>query len=265
MGVTGYMPFVDTPDMWQNMFDITEIHPNYPNNYNDTTSYPSGTETNLQKVMNVRFATFQNNITNSQNRIEQLRQIELQNFVMYSLCCMGVQQEEEGFFAELLEYEEDNDVTVIQPTDPVIKKWRYRWKELKFSGIYGETGPDPNSYAIHNLEKWGAGDKVSSVTQDDTWAINLNERKFLNIGSFKSYNPGYYEQNLPTGYRMRPIGIEAESIVEASGSVWHIVKMYRLPFKTFLQESGQSDLIPYYEGKYLYFFWAENALDGPCD
>ena len=148
MGVTGYMPFTDTPDMWQNMFDTTEIHPNYPDNYNDTSSYTEGNKTNLQKVMNVRFATFQNNLVNSQNRVEQLRQIELQNFVMYSLCCMGIKDEEESFFAELEAYEEDNDVTVIQPTDPVIKKWRYRWRELKFDGIYGETGPDPSSYAI---------------------------------------------------------------------------------------------------------------------
>lgn len=266
MGATGYMPYVDTPDMWQNMFDITEIHPNYPDNYNDVTSYPEGNVTNLQKVMNVRFATFQNNLVNSENRVEQLRQIELQNFVMYSLCCMGIKDEEESFFAELDVYEEDNDITVNQPTDPVIKKWRYRWKELKFDGIYGETGPDPSSYAIHNIEEWETGDTVASTTQDDTWAINLNERKFFNLlPSFKRYNPGYYAENLPTNYRMRPIGIDALSNVEESGSVSQVVRMFKLPFRTFLQESGQSDLIQYYEGKYLYFFWAENVLDGPCD
>ena len=30
MGETGYMPFLDSPDMWKNMFDLTPIHPHYP-------------------------------------------------------------------------------------------------------------------------------------------------------------------------------------------------------------------------------------------
>jgi hypothetical protein len=43
--------------------------------------------------------------TTSGDRLSKLRQIEAQNFVMYSLCCMG--KKENCFFAVLQRYEPD--------------------------------------------------------------------------------------------------------------------------------------------------------------
>jgi hypothetical protein len=49
------MPYVDTSEMWQNMFDMTEVHPNQGSNTKDPIP---GANTNLQKVCDIRYKSF---------------------------------------------------------------------------------------------------------------------------------------------------------------------------------------------------------------
>lgn len=253
MGSSGYMPFADTTEMWKNMFDMTEIHPNYPN----SSSRISGNSTNLQKVMNIRYKSFLQAGACASSRLEQFRNIELQNFVMYSLCCMGKRVGEESFFAVLTKFEEDNAIT--QPNNPDGKIYRYQWNKIKFNSKYNENGPvGSTGYNFHQLEKWSFDALASSTAQDDTWAINTNER-----GLTASYLPAGWISPAPSGFKLRPIGANTDT-VGATGEIFHIVKMNKIPLEQLLSESG-NEVYKKYIGKYLYYFDAENVLDGICE
>jgi hypothetical protein len=277
MGESGYMQYLDSPDMWKNMFDMTPIHPHYP----DDKTLPAtsislgiaGADTYLQKVIDIRYNVFQSTITgSSEDRLKKLREIEAQNFVMYSLCCMGKKQEED-FFAVLQRYEPDN-VSVITGSMPAnAKKYRYKWNKIKFNAVYGACGPagmsgssggsggtsGGKSYYFHQLENWSLDSTASSQTQDDTWAINVNER-----GLTSSYlPPGWSPSNIPSGFNYRAIGTNGNGTPPDSADIFHIVKMYQIPLSTLLTESG-NQVYPEYQNKYLSYFWAENVVDGSC-
>ena len=258
MGSSGYMQFVDNTEMWKNMFDMTEVHPNYPDSVGSAALVP-GVNTYLQKVMNIRYNAFlAENLVGASGaaaRLEEIRRIELQNFIMYSLCCMG-KKEEECFFAALLRYEEDSNCPA---GNSVGKKYRYKWNKLSFegttgstSGISGGTGNSGGSGAsggscgidlFYQVEKWGFDILKSSNTQDDTWAINLNER-----GLTTGYIPtGYISSCAPAGFKLRPIGAKATTL-STGEDIFHIVKLCK-----------------YTDGNnYVYYFTAENAFDGCC-
>lgn len=260
MGQSGFMQYVDTTEMWKNMFDMTEVHPHYPD-ANTFNQIVPGESTNLQKVIDIRYNSFLSGLSGSSgacgsDRLELIRKIELQNFIMYSLCCMGA-KDDESFFAALLKYEEDNKC----PTgNEYGKKYRYKWSKLTFEGLTGSTGgltgasgasgasggtgDSCGELYFHQVERWKFDSLQSSPTQDETWAINLNER-----GLTSGYiPPGFIlDCALPT-FKLRPVGAKAQT-VQPSEDIFHIVKMYR-------HTDGD---------KYFYYFAVENAFDGCCD
>jgi len=254
MGSSGHMQFVDNTEMWKNMFDMTEVHPNYPDSVGSAALVP-GDSTYLQKVMNIRYNAFlEENATGASGaaaRLQQIREIELQNFIMYSLCCMGKKQED-CFFAALLRYEEDSN---CPSGNSVGKKYRYKWNKLSFegttgatsgSGVSGGAGTSGGSCGIplfYQIEKWGLDSLKSSATQDDTWAINLNER-----GLTAGYIPsGYISSCAPAGFKLRPIGAKATTL-SSGENIFHVVKLCK-----------------YTDGNnVVYYFTAENAFDGCC-
>ena len=268
MGITGYMPFLDSPDMWKNMFDLTPIHPNYPEPL--TSKIVQGKDTYLDKIMQIRY--YVSNYLNyydgplpldgstGGDRLTKLRQIEKQNFVMYSLCCMG--NSEDCFFAALQRYEIDS--TYYSPQGPYqgkgqtgpngAKYYRYKWNKLNFtSGVSGLTsaygnisGITGNTYEGHQIEQWSLDPSIkSSDTQDKTWAINLNERGLT--GNYLP--PGWVPITSTTSnFKYRPIGAK-DSNVGDYGDIVHIARVC-------IQQVGPNDQIIY--------FWAENVLDGTC-
>lgn len=240
VGVTNYMSYVDNTEMWKNCFDLTAIHPNFPDG-----GTAVGSDTNLQKVINARYNAFIDGVCGAEKELEQIRKIELQNFVMYSLCCMG---QEDCFFAVLQRYEVDNTQT---PTGT--NAYRYKWNKISYidsftgpsgsCGACGASGASGSTY--HHLEKWTLEGAKSSDIQDETWAINLNER-----GLTSGYYPPGWADCLPSNFKYRPIGAKGNSTsVGTGGTAFHIVRLCKQI------ENGKS----------FYYFTAENVVDGCCD
>lgn len=263
MGTSGYMPFSDSPDMWKNMFDLTPIHPHYP----DNTELPatseslgiSGLETHLQSVMNIRYDTFKE----TQERLETLRQIESQNFVLHSLCCMG---KEECFFALLQRYEPDylyyggisgGNCGGSASTAPKLPAgatfYRYKWNKLRFDGYSpgssggnsgGSGGISGSSYDVAQIEKWSLDPVVKSgITQDHTWAINLNER-----GLSPGYLPPGWIKSTSPSCKFRPIGT-SDTDFKASANIAHIARVC-------LYQADANNKVAY--------FCVENVVDCNC-
>ena len=267
MGLDGFMPFLDSPDMWKNMFDVTPIHPDYPDTIDaDPANIVSGVDTKLQKVMDIRYDIFSGGASGASaaaGRLEKIREIEAQNFVMYSLCCMGKQ--ENCFFAALQRYEPDNTYYgVTCAPDPTLpgsaKFYRYKWNKILFepghegvtcgtcgssaaSGISGASGCTTYS---HQLEKWCLDPTTkSSATQDDTWAINLNER-----GLSGAYLPPGWVSPTSASFKFRPIGANTSSAIGVSGgNINHIARVC-------IEQIDAKTRVTY--------FWIENVLDGLC-
>jgi hypothetical protein len=245
MGSSGYMQYVDNTEMWKNMFDITPVHPDIPN-----TSYVIGSSTNLQKVIDGRYNAFIQGLSGSEKQLEQLRQIELQNFVAYSLCCMGSKQTEDCFFALLTRYEIDC-TKGYSGAGP--RAYRYQWRKLEFdttglpsgmgaTGCVGPSGPSGAKY-FHQVENWSWSGERSSYSQDNSWAINLNERGIT--GDY--YPPGWVAGCLPTGFAYRPIGAKERGFT--AEEISHVAKLCK-----------------YTDGlNVMYYFIAENVVDGCCD
>lgn len=255
MGHSGYMPFLDSPDMWKNMFNLTPIHPNYPD---DTATINSGYETYLQKVLDIRRKVFNKSGLegSSADNLELIRKIELQNFVLYSLCCMG--KKEDCFFAALTKYEEDSSIIQDQTNANIPKKYRYKWNKIQFGGATGASGycgcglsGASGTTGAHILENWCLDPYIkSSEKQDDTWAINVNERG-LTTGNISYLPPGWLPLSTSSSFYYRPIG--AKQTPPAKGlsgeSIYHIVRLCR-------ERIDANNLITY--------FWAENVIDGTC-
>ena len=249
MGITGYMPFLDSPDMWKNMFDLTPIHPNYPEPL--TSNIVKGKETYLDQIMQIRYyvsnylnyydGPFPLDGSTGGDRLTKLRQIEKQNFVMYSLCCMGGSTE--CFFALLQKYEPDNTDTVTTYPNKG-KKYRYRWNKL----IFGASGGTTYS---NKIESWSLDPTIkSNGTQDSTWAINLNER-----GLTAGYLPPGWVSQTSTGvganFSFRPVGMPVGSGAPSpiGGDISHIARVC-------IEQVDANNKLAY--------FWAENVLDGEC-
>lgn len=268
MGNTGYFPYVDNPEMWKNMFDFTPVHPHYPDEKTLPPGGIAGSETYLQKIINIRYKNFSKSIEGSSGdtRLELARKIEKQNFIMYTLCCMA--KEEKSFFALLTAYELDNTMG----SDYTYGPYRYNWVKLNFNSPYGNSGPEQmqgkalgcgGTYWIHQVEKWEKDSIwVGNTGQDDTWAINLNERAMGMSGAKDYLAPGWVSQSQTGTFKWRPIGITQASFGK-TGYINHIVKMNVVPYTDLLL--GSHNLIgSTYVGKYLYYFSAENVVDGTC-
>ena len=274
MGLKEVMPFLDSPDMWKNMFDLTPIHPHYPEQEGVTPGFLlPGEATHLQKVMDIRYDVFAgasgpSGASAAASRLEEIRKIEAQNFVMYSLCCMG--KKEDCFFAVLQRYEPDNTYYgVTGGTDPVLpgsaKFYRYKWNKILFEpghegvtcGTCGSSGASGASSNVgggasgataysRQLEKWCLDPTTkSNDTQDDTWAINLNERGLS--GAYLP--PGWVSPSLAS-FKFRPIGSTINSTFgNDGGNISHVARVCieQIDAKTRVTS-----------------FWIENVLDGNC-
>jgi hypothetical protein len=222
--------------MWKNVFDLTPIHPDYPNSGDI-----NGLNTNLQKIINLRFKVFETAGISGDEHLDYQRKMELQNFISYSLCCMG--DDHDCFFAVLQRYEVDSTKTF--PATVRGKSYRYKWNKL----IFGGTGSVPigseGSTTFHQIEGWSYDVLRSSPTQDRTWAINLNER-----GLTPGYLPPGWVNPTQSGFSYRPIGASGASpiAIGTAGNIFHIAKICK-----------------YADGdNYVYYFTAENVVDGTC-
>ena len=253
-GLTSAYPFVDNGEMWKNMFDLTPLDPYYPI---ITPSVPDAKNSNLQKVLDIKYnALVSLSGSNANNQLELIRKIELQNFVMYSLCCMG-NDSDDSFFAVLTSYNDNN--TILGQAG----RWLYGWNKINFSPVTDSGNPDQiyNPKDIMELSHWTLDPNIkSSATPDDTFAINLNEAN----NATGIYAPGW--NTPPSGFQYRPIGVAATWTPSSITTIKHFVKMYKKSWKEVFNTATitLSDPSPTYENKYLYYFTAENILDGTC-
>jgi hypothetical protein len=124
-----------------------------------------------------------------------------------------------------------------------------------------------------------------------SWAINLNERlNGQNDNKFtipsapgekgtdtKNYRaPGYFKDNITTNgqFAYKPIGFTGSIFTHSNAlrvyqgfdkweSASHIVKMYKIRVNK-LREMGCIPPAPNLGNEYMYYFIAENAVDGIC-
>lgn len=260
MGSTGFINYVDSGHMWKNIFDFTPISPNYP-------LLPTGNPNNfnLQKIIDIRYDVLSGNSFSNPN-LELIRKIEKQNFILYTLCCMG-DDSDDSFFAELVRYAPDQNP--INAENGKGLKFRYQWKGLKYT-TKNTTGNGGGTYYT-DVENWeydpnlqsSGGTYIAGATLgDSTWAINLNERT-AGLGTPDYYPPGWVSTNLPSGFKFRPVGAYGPTFGASGGIISHIVKMYRTSADHLLASSGITtppDLI----GAKMYYFTAENVTDGTC-
>jgi hypothetical protein len=118
---------------------------------------------------------------------------------------------------------------------------------------------------MHQIEKWDL-DNVwkGNTSQDETWAINVNERPLgLTINQQTYLPPGWVSPIASSGFKWRPVGAKQATFDATKGDISHIVKMDMIPYADLLMDSknlvGNS-----YIGKYLYYFSVENVVDGLC-
>lgn len=266
-GLTSAYPFVDNGEMWKNVFDLTPLDPYYPT---VKPALPDPSDSNLQKVLDIKYnALVRLSGSSANNQLELIRKIELQNFVMYSLCCMG-NDSDDSFFAVLTSITANNTIDTYASGI----KFLYGWNKINFSPV--TVSGDPNqvysSKDIMELSHWVLDPNIKSAPTPSaanvhTYAINLNEAT-NSLGSpspdAARFAPGW---NAPTsGFQYRPIGVLTTWVPASTTPIKHVVKMYKRSWKNIIDTAGVpvSDPSPSYDGKYLYYFSAENILDGTC-
>ena len=176
--------------------------------------------------------------------------------------------------------------------------WLYSWQKLEIGdyigGVTGSTGPSAELVGsrYQNMQTWttskcvGSTGTISSTIQGkegftgiSTWAVNINERTNLKykptgtgaqpVQTENGYlGPGYWKPNIIKGgnYAYRPIGFMGATFsfdANQVGSAEQIVKMYKVPLND-IRDMGCLAPLSYLEGQYLYYFTAENAVDGIC-
>ena len=331
-GITDAMPYVDTTDMWKNIFDITPIHPNPP--FALTGVLESIIPLKLQLLFDLRYDVFVKSRESKQ--LEKSREVERQNFISYVLCCLK-EQKEESFFAAILGYQAESDPYNQKGVNAESLKYKYYWAKLKliedsraipedFSALSIKGNPfrafesqlwqyDIGTPAllpgnIPNGEWSGLGDYTEKL------AVNLNERtnwynavgltytgftafpfpgwgKTGDTGGY--YAPGWHAKSVkdenftkikyraisqdigdyiqrvdPTLVEYPPfpnLGTAGTEIPNLQYKRRHITRMYKTPIIKLLLESGITDcyLLNAYDGRYIYWFDAQNVMDGPCE
>lgn len=277
MGLSAPFPYVDNTDMWKNIFDLTPIHPHIPK-LNSNPLIFIANQNNLQRVIDLRYDTFieTKGIT---RQLEQIRQIEKQNFIYYVLCCIGEQEDDETFFAAITGYKQEQNNLARLGVNNENLRYLYQWKRLNYTNtIFNGTSPNQTPEIqfrdFMHPQGWTFG--AEGTTGDDitTWAINLNERSnYYNADGITGYyGPGWYAKNLVstlTDVTYRPIGQgigELDTIPRLTSERLHIVRMTKTPIKKLLNEAGitQAGIYASFANKYLYTFDAQNITDGPC-
>jgi hypothetical protein len=116
-----------------------------------------------------------------------------------------------------------------------------------------------------DISHWVLDPNIKSTpNQYDTYAININESGNRNTSGAATYSPGWIFP--PNGFNYRPVGLPSSSGVASSGQVYHFVKMYKKSWQTIFGSAGVplSNWDSSYDNKYLYYFIAENVIDGTC-
>lgn len=161
------------------------------------------------------------------------------------------------------------------------------------SPCIGSTGmPDSNFIdQLYGLDGKFGMKAGGSFTGMASWAINLNERLngqndsyYTTVGGpgelgtdTKKYRgPGYYKDNITTNgqFAYKPIGFTGSLFTHSNAlpdgpgynkweSASHIVKMYKIRVNK-LREMGCISPAPNLGNEYMYYFIAENAVDGIC-
>lgn len=274
-GVNAIVPFIDTPEMWKNMFDLTPVHPDLGTSI---TAYPDGKETNLQKIYDIR------NVSKSQQtKSEKIKEAEKLNFIYYVLCCLQnkTEEPEESFFACITGWEADTDNPQIGFNNESLV-YRYRWKRIGVN-LNSSNLTDFSNFTLPESDTWIYTGEESSEDDFTTFAINLNERKNqADSPTTGYYAPGWYAANMMEqlfeNVSYRPIANRTGDLTESqadTGECFHIVKMTKVPFIKLIKEAANyftavtdteklSEIMNAANGKYLYYFELANITDGPC-
>jgi len=273
--LTTNFSYIDNPEMWKNMFDLTPIDPYYPLVV-DSIEDPA--TCNLQKVIDIRYAAL-DGTTPAPNLKQQelVQKIEKYNFIAYSLCCTGDSGEDESFYAVLTKY---RSAASVAEFGGATKTYLYEWKKIVFGG---GIPSNPNSFEA-SIRKFGSGswqpstDEASGdYTQNsENWkklAINLNEAG--NNGPLTNIlAPGWApESSSQPNIKYRPVGARGTSPDTNSGDIYHVVKLYKTSYAKLLNKYGsqtreQIDAFflanPTLAGNSVYYFTVENVVDGTC-
>jgi len=170
MGETGYMPYVDCPEMWKNQFDLTPIDPNLGEELDSDTFYSL---TYLDKVCLIRYDSFYATKGNF-DQLEHIRKLERQNFISYVLCCIK-EPKEETFFAALLGRDQSG-------WDPYFKqkgvngeplKYRYAWAKLKL--IDDPTAIKLNLKQTESDWMYGSEYEKFSTPENRLWVLDVGD------------------------------------------------------------------------------------------
>lgn len=256
MGHSGYFSRADNTEMWKNMFDMTSIHPDYPRPPSTDPKDKPDTSTFYYNQIQKNLTELYKGSSYSPDNLETRRKIERENFVLYVLCCLG---DDETFFANLIRYEPDKlvadyaaETSTTQSMGPDLK-WRYKWEGLKFINAAGST-----YWSL--MELWETDETNMAGVSQDTWAINLNERT-AGLGDPKYLPPGWVAE--VGGFKYRPIGCNTSIVNSTGATIAHIVKMYRTSAEKMAMD-GNITVPSELRGKALYYFSAENVVDGSC-
>jgi len=280
-GVAEPYPFIDSPEMWKNIFDLTPVHPNVGSEGNQSAD---GQNSNLQKVYRIR------NIRKfDTDKLDQMKEIERQNFILYVLCCVKdiEDEQEETFFAAITGWKEDTTFPVGRGYNGEPLKYRYSWKKLEFNISPNDITNNFPFYTTPEMERW---ERTSGSVEEDitTWAINLNERVNAQGSQYGSgyYAPGWYANNLTETVfdyvTYRPIGNltgdlqTTATIVNLPYGGYQIVKMTKIPFSKIIKNAKNysevitnatilNNFLSAAAGKYLYHFELANITDGKCN
>jgi len=281
-------PFIDNPEMWKNIWDLTPIHPNLES------GPASASNSKLQQILSIR-----KNSQSDEDKLQQIHDIELQNFIYYVLCCLTPQdeiiqqeEEEETFFACVTGWREDPEYTSTSTAygakqEPLI--YRYSWNRLAVN--IDESNLENFDYFTNpeNGNVWSYTDEKSAEIQDDpnllTWAINVNERKnyYVSTNANSSYYaPGWYTKNLTetlfSEVRYKPVGHKGGDTFTSTTQTqecYFIVQMKKIPYFKLIKESNnynqivtsqeiEDELRAAAQGKYFYSFEMANITDGKC-
>lgn len=255
MGNSGYFSRADNTEMWKNMFDMTAVHPDYPRSLTADPDKKPETSSFYYNQIQKNLTELYKGSSYSPDNLETRRKIERENFVLYVLCCLG---DDETFFANIIRYEPDKLVKDYQTENPNLEmgpelKWRYKWEGLKFINAAGST-----YWSL--MELWETDETNMAGATQDTWAINLNERT-AGLGTPDYLPPGWVSE--VGGFKYRPIGCNTPTIIATGATIAHIVKMHRTSAEK-MAMNGNITVPPELRGKSLYYFSAENVLDGNC-
>jgi hypothetical protein len=169
------------------------------------------------------------------------------------------QDQDDSFFAILTSY----DLNAQIDTNGTGRKYVYGWNKINFAPkTQGNSLQIYQNGDVMDISHWVLDPNIKSISgQTDTFAININESG--NLGT-SSYSPGWVAP--PNGFRYRPVGLASSATLASSGPVYHFVKMYKKSWQNIFATAGVplSDWNSSYDNKFLYYFTAENVVDGTC-